>query len=272
MTELAANRGELQKYQVDLEDMVATRTVELQRALQSEREIVAQQRDFTAMIGHEFRTPLAVIDGQARRIARADGGEDDLIRRAREIHGAVHDMIGLMDGLLFHARHDSGLTEYRFETIPVDDILRQAVDAAVPRSRVADVRITCPDGLLCRADRTLMATALGNLIGNAAKYSQPGTCIQIEAAGEHDMIEIRITDEGTGIAPAELEAVFARFQRGSNVLTTPGSGLGLFMARRIAEGHGGSITVASTLGHGSSFTVRLPHHRFASMEHVRGLS
>jgi signal transduction histidine kinase len=255
---LEENRAELERYQGDLETMVAARTGELQRALSSEREIVAQQRDFTAMIGHEFRTPLAVIDGQARRIGNAGGAEADLLRRAREIRDAVRDMIGLMNGLLFHARQEMGATEYRFETLEMRDLLRQAIDAALPPARMADLRISCQAGILVRADRSLLATALSNIIGNAGKYSAAGTPIGIRADASAEAVAIQVTDQGSGIAPGDIVTVFARFQRGSNVFSTPGSGLGLFFARRIAEGHGGALEVTSVLGEGSCFTMRLP--------------
>jgi signal transduction histidine kinase len=256
--ELRQNRAELERYQTDLEAMVGARTVELQRAVQNERAIVAQQRDFTAMIGHEFRTPLAVIDGQARRIARSLAAEDDLLRRSREIRDAVRDMLALMDGLLFHARSDSGMAEYRFETAAVGDLLRRAIETAVPRDRLADVRPPAVMPLYCRADSALMVTAFSNILSNAAKYSKPGTPIEVDIRAAGSLIEVAVHDCGTGIDPAEQEAIFARFQRGSNAMTTIGSGLGLYVARQIVEGHGGSVSVVSASGEGSTFTLRLP--------------
>lgn len=255
---LQINRAELERYQADLETMVAGRTAELQRALFSERAIVAQQRDFTAMIGHEFRTPLAVIDGQARRIVSTASSEGDLPRRAREIRDAVHDMIGLMDGLLFHARQDNGGAEYRFETLKLASLIEQAIDMAVPRDRRADLTSSCPAYIACRADRTLLVAAIGNLLGNAARYSQPGSPIDLTAEADRDITTICVADRGSGIAADEIETVFARFQRGTNGIGTPGSGLGLFIARRIVEGHGGRIAVSSTPGQGSRFSVTLP--------------
>jgi signal transduction histidine kinase len=266
--ELEQNRTVLERYQSDLENMVASRTVELQRALQNERAIVAQQRDFTAMIGHEFRTPLAVIDGQARRIARSDVAEDDLLRRSREIRDAVRDMIGLMDGLLFHARHDSGATEYRFEKIDLASILGRAAESSIQRERLEDLCINCPATITCLADRLLLITAIGNILGNAAKYSTPGQRIEVAAQADADWINLTVTDYGAGIAECELETVFARFQRGSNVLTTAGSGLGLFVARQILEGHGGRITVTSRLKFGTCFTLSIPKISYLDHQNI----
>jgi two-component system sensor histidine kinase SenX3 len=142
--------------------------------------------------------------------------------------------------------------------VAVADILQAAIKHSMPPERLPDLRIACPPDLACRADTTLLSTALGNVLANAAKYSAAGTRIDVAVRANPDAIEIAITDRGVGIAPAEQQAVFAKFQRGSNVLTTTGSGLGLFLARQIMEGHGGSIEVASTAGQGSCFTLRLP--------------
>ena len=261
---LKDNRRQLQRYQEDLEDMVAARTRELQRALSSERAIVEQQRDFTAMIGHEFRTPLAVIDGQARRIGIAGNAESDLLRRAREIRDAVGDMIGLMDGLLFHAREDRGAAEYRFETVHVRDIIQQAIATSLPRPRQIDLCLACDETIRVRADRILLSTAFGNLIGNAAKYSREGSRLDISCQCLGEAFELAFADCGAGIPPADIGTIFARFQRGSNVLGTSGSGLGLFITRQVVEAHGGTIQARSVLGQGSVFTIRLPRAMHAS--------
>jgi signal transduction histidine kinase len=268
--QLEANRTELEHYHGDLETMVSSRTAELQRALQSERAIVAQQRDFTAMIGHEFRTPLAVIDGQARRIGRVRAVEDDVLRRSREIRDAVADMISLMDGLLFHARSDGGTAEYRFETVALKDVVRRAVETALPRGRQADLHVDPITAVHCRADETLLITALGNIVSNAAKYSDAGTAIAIEFDEHDQMLELRVRDQGKGIATSEMEAVFARFQRGTNALTSIGSGLGLYVARKIIEGHGGRISVESRQGKGSCFTLLLPRMAAAVEDKTAG--
>lgn len=108
------------------------------------------------------------------------------------------------------------------------------------------------------AGRGRLERAFSNLLANAVKYSPDGGRIDVEMEMVGGSVEIVVRDEGVGIPSEDLPRVFDRFFRASNVQTLPGSGLGLSGVRYIVEGHGGTVTVASEAGRGSTFTVRLP--------------
>jgi len=174
-------------------------------------------------------------------------------------------MLSLMDGLLFHVRSESGSAEFRFASIRAADLLKRAIDTAVPRHRLTDLRLNLPEAeIFCRADLPLLATALGNILANAAKYSADGTPIELALSARDEQIQITVADHGIGIPPAEIGTIFARFQRATNALSHVGAGLGLHVAQQVVEGHGGAITVRSQPGNGSCFTINLPLLRLAS--------
>ncbi len=110
------------------------------------------------------------------------------------------------------------------------------------------------------ADPARMQQVLGNLVGNAVKFTPPGGSIAIDAALVGGQVQLRVTDSGIGIAPDELPKVFDRFFRSSSSLSraVPGTGLGLAIAEALVEAHGGELAVQSTVGEGSTFTVSLP--------------
>ena len=116
------------------------------------------------------------------------------------------------------------------------------------------------DGLVLRGDRPQLVSALFNLIDNAVKYSSPGAVVRISAATTVGRIELAVTDEGVGIPRRDLDRVFERFYRVDRARSrgTGGTGLGLAIVRHIASNHGGEVTVESTEGVGSTFTIWLP--------------
>ena len=221
---------------------------------------LAAQTRFAADASHELRTPLTAMKSEievALRDTKLSSGE------ARELLASnleeVAKLEALAGGLLRLARHEN-------EPLPVTAIaLREVAVGAVSRlaTAAAQHKITVDVdnidvSVLGDADSLVELVVI--LLDNAIKYSQPGTTVSISARRRGGTAALVVRDEGAGIAATDLPHIFDRFYRAdtSRSKTTPGYGLGLSIAARVAELHRGSIEATSRLGHGSTFTVHLP--------------
>lgn len=231
---------------------------------QRERQLREVYRDFVTMVSHQFRTPLAVIDSTVHRIVRRGSRMDEaeLNERAQTIRGAVAGLARLMDSTLTAERIDAGEIELSLQPVNMEQLIRDvsARYAELAPDHEIRLQLAIDDPLDC--DPMLIDQALGNLIGNATKYS-PGTePVDVRAVQDASGIVITVTDHGVGILPAERSRIFERFFRASTASGVPGSGVGLYTARQIARLHGGDITLAPDEGQGTMFTLRLPlRHR-----------
>jgi signal transduction histidine kinase len=156
--------------------------------------------------------------------------------------------------------------DFAVSPVPVamDPILADA--AAFARALPDDHPLTCPSGVQLRvlADPQRIGQVLRNLLGNAAKFSPPGTPIEVRVTPGHERVEVAVVDQGPGIHPDDLGCIFEKYGRGRAVKggdrlgrMIPGHGLGLYLSSRIVRAHGGELTVRSTLGQGSTFAFTL---------------
>jgi signal transduction histidine kinase len=169
----------------------------------------------------------------------------------------------LIDRVLDWARIESGRKVYQRESQPVSAVVEAAVAAFRAQRLEGDMHLTVdvPEGLPpVQVDRDAIAGALLNLLQNAYKYSKKDKRIALTVQADGRWVDFSVEDHGVGIAPRDHKRIFERFYRVDNLLTreTEGSGLGLAITKRIVEAHGGRITVKSTLGKGSRFTIQLP--------------
>ena len=236
-------------------------TSELEAALEHERQLTAEQRNFVSMTSHEFRTPLTIIDGHAQRLLRTSGRADpeEVADRAARIRGAVERMTSIMNGLLGASRLLDGSEKARpieFDLGPLVHEVCQMHRESLPPVRIeeTDVRVGAP----LVGDPTLIFHAVSNLVANAVKYSRPGESVEVrlsEAQGER---VVSVLDRGAGIDPADREHLFERYFRGRNATTVAGTGVGLHLVAFAAKLHDGRIEVADREGGGTCFTLRLP--------------
>ncbi|MBS1191932.1 MAG: integral rane sensor signal transduction histidine kinase [Rhodocyclaceae bacterium] len=248
----------------ELERRVEDRTRELaeakhdvERALASERRSLLEQRQFMSMVSHEFRTPLAVIDSVATNLVEVPlAGEDDLAQRSRQVQRAVKRLARLVENCLADERVDGEALALQLQPASPEALVREAAEI-VQWSPQHHLRLEfrgLPDHIPC--DPTLVRMALSNLIDNAVKYS-PGGEVTVRSWAVMDRICFSVSDHGPGIPPEAREAVFRRFARGDNIRGKPGVGLGLHVARKIAELHSGGIEIATPDGHGATFVLTL---------------
>lgn len=227
--------------------------------LAARREVLEAQR--TAMVNdvaHELRTPVSNIRGWLE--ATQDGlavPDDELIASLLE---EATLLTRLIEDLTDLSAAEAG--ELRLHPEPVDlrEIAEQAAAALRPGATPAGVALAVDaDGEL-EADPVRLRQLLGNLLSNAIRHSPPGATVRVQSRRAAGFVEISVSDEGDGIAAEDLDRIFERFWRAehSRGRAGGGSGLGLAIVRRLAEAHGGAITVQSTIGQGSTFTVRLP--------------
>lgn len=175
------------------------------------------------------------------------------------IKTAVTTMRDLMDAVLVIGKSDAGKLECKPAPLDVGRFLRESIDAVATTTMRHDFRVDIADELpAAEMDEKLAAHVLSNLLSNAVKYSPAGGPIDVRARAEGRDLVVEIRDRGIGIGKEDLERLFESFHRGKNVSTIPGTGLGLAMVKRAALAHGGSVSVESVEGEGTTFTVRLP--------------
>ncbi|MGI9404908.1 MAG: ATP-binding protein [Hyphomicrobiaceae bacterium] len=262
--------AEIIRHRDHLQDMVETATVdlkskaiELNDALTREKKLNEQQRQFVSMASHEFRTPLAVIDGMAQRLTRlADKGplpQEDTVERADKIRSAVARMTRLMESTLAAARTDEG--KIKIDIVPCN--IRDIVEEVCIRQQeiASDHVISCDVTALpptIQADNGALEQVLTNLLSNAVKYAPDAPDILVTARTDGDRVFIFVRDCGIGIDEDDLPRMFERFFRAKSSTGIAGTGIGLNVVKTLIEMHDGSINVESTIGEGSTFTVQLP--------------
>lgn len=232
-----------------------------ERAAEQQR-LLVELEDLLRTVGHDLRSPLTAIQGQAQLLERSlaagqTGGT--AVRSAEAIVANAGRMNVMIQDLVDAARMESG--QLKLEKQPVrleakiSDLLATSsdvLDVARVRTRIS------PELTPVAADPARLDRILTNLLGNALKYSEPGTEVVIGAEGADGQVRVWVADQGKGIPPEELPHLFDRYYRARGARRTEGLGLGLYITRMLTEAHGGRIWVESEVGRGSTFSFTLP--------------
>ncbi len=234
---------------------------DLRSALQKERELNHLQREFVSLVSHEFRTPLAVIDGAAHRLLRK-GDNATLDQRnatLTKVRNAVLQLTGLMESVLTSASLEAGSVKFNPKSMDLRSLVQKACDNQQEISGKHMIQLdiaALPASFL--GDPKLLHQVLANLLSNAVKYSPDADRIQVSGGLTDAGVEIVVRDFGLGIPKDELPKLCERFFRASTSSGIQGTGIGLNLVKAFIEMHGGMMDVTSTEGQGSTFTVKLP--------------
>jgi len=236
---------------------------EIREALEQQKALNELRSRFVAMTSHEFRTPLAAILS-AEELLRHYGDrlpQHERVEVLDSIALGVQRMSRMMDRVLLLGKADAGMLEFQPQKVELGPLCRQFIDEAraqQPDSR-SEVVTEFGEGTgQGHYDEKLLRHIFSNLLSNALKYSPGGGRVGFKVRREDDATVFEVADQGIGIPPAELSHLFESFHRASNVGAIQGTGLGLAIVKNAVEMHGGGIEVKSTLGEGTTFTVRLP--------------
>jgi two-component system sensor histidine kinase SenX3 len=233
------------------------------------------RRDFVANVSHELKTPIGALQLLAEALldatdlpdpsASASDRSEDLIaarRFAERIHHESARMGRLVNELLELTRLQGAEPLPTPAPVPLDWVIAEVVDRTRTTASAKGIQVvyTGPRGAIVYGSDSQVATAVTNLAENAIAYSGENTKVLLTLRTNDDWIEIDVTDEGIGIAPHDVDRIFERFYRADQARSrsTGGTGLGLAIVKHIATNHGGRVDVTSTLGGGSTFTLRLP--------------
>jgi PAS domain S-box-containing protein len=222
------------------------------------------KNEFFALVSHELRTPLTSITGYLEIVRGGDAGEinDDQRHYLNVIDRNARRLYRLVSDLLFIAQVEAGrMPTNRRSMLDLGEIATEAVDAARPQADKKGVLLSVDaEPVKTAGDAERLGQVVDNLISNALKFTPEGGTISVGVSSRGETALIEVSDTGMGISPQDQEMLFERFYRTTDVekLALPGLGLGLSICKAIAESHEGSISVASTEGRGTTFTVELP--------------
>ena len=239
--------------------VLAERNAELQRAN-------AAKAQFLAMMSHELRTPLNAIGGFTELLELGLRGPvtpeqvEDLgrIRRNKDL------LLSIITDILDFTRADAGVLTLELESVAIGPVLTDVVDAVRHQMTAKGVQLVLgpvPPDATARGDREKIQQVLLNLLSNAMKFTEPGGEVHVDTIVDSGAVRIDVRDTGSGITPEQLDAIFEPFVQVDASLTrrAGGTGLGLAIARQLTKAMGGTVSVRSAVGSGSTFSLTLPH-------------
>jgi PAS domain S-box-containing protein len=255
--------GQLVGFSKVTRDLTERRRAEEERAARLAAEQATRAKDeFLAMLGHELRNPLSPIVTALDLIRMR--GDDRSRKEIGIIERQVKHLMRLVDDLLDVSRIARGKVELRKRLIDMRDVVARTVETTAPMLEHRRQRLHLevpPRAAIVNGDQARLLQVLSNLVTNASKYTEPGGNVRLRMTTALDALAIEVEDDGIGISPTLLPRVFELFVQGdqSAERSSGGLGLGLTLARTLVELHGGTVEARSPgLGHGSTFTVRLP--------------
>ncbi|WP_030490154.1 sensor histidine kinase [Micromonospora chokoriensis] len=231
------------------------------------------RRDFVANVSHELKTPIgalqllaeALLDATEPADAAAPDLSEDLVAARRFAERIQHESTRLgrlVQELLELTRLQGAEPQPPPEPVALDWVIAEVVDRTrtTASARGVEVAVEGARGLTAYGSDSQLATAVANLVENAINYSGEDTTVRVTLRGDDEYVEVAVADQGIGIAPTDVDRIFERFYRADQARSraTGGTGLGLAIVKHIASNHGGRVEVSSTLGGGSTFTLRLP--------------
>jgi len=249
--------GEFTEADVDLLQVLGA-----QAAVAIENTRLFQQSDLIAEFVHELRTPLASIGTSTYLLLRPEMSQEQREQMIHNIHGETLRLNTLASSFLDLARLESGRVQFhleRFALRPLVEECRQIMQGKADEAHVT-FRLEIPEDFPeVQADRDKLKQVVLNLVSNAIKYNVPDGCVTVSAALSPADWTLAVSDTGLGIPEKSMPHMFEKFYRvRATESKVPGTGLGLSICKQIVSGHGGSIEVASKVGHGTTFTIHIP--------------
>jgi len=228
----------------------------VQQRVQDERNARMEQSRFVAMLSHEMKTPLAIIDGAAQSLKLLlDEGDEESLRRVQRIRQGVQRLDALTTQFLAKDRVDD-------ETISPRPRLTDCLGMVKAMQESLDeghrLHLEVNGDMHIQADPTLLDVALRNVLVNALRYSPPEMPVHVEMKGHPDRVSITVSDEGPGLDPEVRDNLFTSYFRGADVKDKPGAGLGMYLVKRVVELHRGVVTVSGSKGTGTSICMVFP--------------
>jgi signal transduction histidine kinase/ActR/RegA family two-component response regulator len=270
-SEQQAVTDELREQTARMETEILRRSAELQRANEELRAANAAKNEFLSRMSHELRTPLTAIGGFSELLTLSELGSDER-QWASTIHKASRHLTSLVDDVLDLSRIESGNISVSLEPVPLRPLIDDVLELAEPLAERRQVRLHVPvfgaGPGYAFADHQRLKQVVINLVVNAIKYNRENGEVQIVAESDGvGGIRIKVHDTGHGIEPDSLDKLFVPFERlGAATSGIEGTGLGLALSRRLIDAMGGTISVDSVVGVGTTFSVDLPSGEQAALE------
>jgi two-component system, sensor histidine kinase LadS len=217
-----------------------------------------RQREFVAILSHEFRTPLAVVDAVAQALGLSPSGSDERVKRSVEkIRKATRRLTTLVENILLDDALESGVRS-TFRSFDLWSVIENVRNVGLPDEHARLNVSATRQAVLFEGDQAKIEMAIRNLILNAIKYSPADSTVDVQCEVNSNIFSVTVSNKGNPIPESEIGELFERYFRGGNSSLVPGSGLGLHISRAITRLHGGDVVLVSSNSAGTVFRLTLP--------------